>query len=68
MDMCWAVLYASFFMGMGLLVIILTKPELVVEYEWLFLNGFYAYFGFACGPIGLYVLWNSGSNLMVFHS
>ena len=67
-DMCWAILYGSCLMGITMFILNYTKPELFLENIEFFINGFYAYFGFACGPIGLYVIWNQESNLMVFHS
>ena len=66
-DMCWVILYMSALAGCSLLVIYFTNPDLAMEYEGLIRNAMYAYFGFACGPIGLYVVWNCESNLMVFH-
>ena len=67
-DMCWVILYMSAVLGLGLFIIYFTNPGLADEYEWFFEAGFFAYFGFACGPIGLYVVYNNQSNLMVFHS
>jgi hypothetical protein len=67
-DMCWVILYLSAIMGCSLVAINFINPGLLMENEWFFRNCMYAYFGFACGPIGLYVVWNCESNLMVFHS
>jgi len=57
-DMCWVILYFSGIMGIGMLILNYMDPEFFMEHIEFFINGFYAYFGFACGPIGLYVIWN----------
>ena len=67
-DMCWAILYMSCVCGLIAFILCFVKPELFEESKAWWINGFYAYFGFACGPIGLYIIWNQESNLMVFHS
>lgn len=57
-DMCWAILYVGCLLGIVLLIFNIAAPHLFEESKTFWINAFYAYFGFACGPIGLYVVWN----------
>jgi len=57
-DMCWAILYFSWGMGVSMFMLNFFAPHLFMEYPDLFIQSSYAYFGFACGPIGLYIIMN----------
>jgi len=57
-DMCWVMLYFSAGMGMTMFILNFFAPHLFLEYPDFFIQCSYAYFGFSCGPIGLYVILN----------
>ena len=66
-DMCWVVLYLAALLGLYLFIGSLTRPDAQVgeKVQDFMINGYFAFFGFALGPVGFYT---ATSCAMTFHN
>ena len=66
-DMCWIVLYLAALMGLFLFIGVFTNTDIDAEgqVQEFMIDGYFAFFGFAIGPIGFYTMMNSQ---LTFHN